>query len=118
MAAELSPDALNQIFLEARTHNKWLDKPVPDALLHRLIDTAKLGPTASNGQPARYLFVKSSEAKARLEPHLSQGNRAKTMSAPVCAIIGYDLRFFEHLPRFFPHRPDAGKNFFGSPEAA
>jgi 3-hydroxypropanoate dehydrogenase len=98
------PDrCVDQLFHEARTHNKWQDRDVPDRLLHEVVELAKLGPTSANSSPARLLFVKSQEAKARLKPHLSAGNVAKTMRAPVCAIIGYDLEFHEHLPRLFPH---------------
>jgi len=98
------PDrCLDQLFHDARTHNKWQDRDVPDTLLHEIVDLAKLGPTSANSSPARLLFVKSQEAKARLKPHLSAGNVAKTMRAPACAIIGYDLEFHEHLPRLFPH---------------
>lgn len=118
MAAELSGGALNQIFLEARSHNRWLDKPVPDDLLHRLVAIARMGPTASNSQPARYIFVKTPQAKQRLEPFLDEGNKVKTMTAPVCAIIGYDLTFYENLPRFFPHRPKARNAFIGKEERA
>jgi 3-hydroxypropanoate dehydrogenase len=110
------PDAcLDQLFREARTHNDWLDQDVPDALLHALVDLAKFGPTSANSSPARFLFVKSSEAKERLAPHLSEGNRDKTMKAPVCAIIGYDLDFHEHLPKLFPHT-DA-RSWFAGKEA-
>ncbi len=115
MAAPLASDWLNQVFLEARTHNKWQDKPVSDALLHQLVDTAKMGPTSANQSPARFVFLKTPEAKKRLEPFLSEGNRAKTMSAPVCAIIGYDMKFYEHLPKLFPH-VDAKSWFVGKPE--
>jgi 3-hydroxypropanoate dehydrogenase len=94
---------LDQIFGEARTHNVWRDKDVPDALLHELVDLAKLGPTSANSSPARFVFVKSRAAKEKLKPFLSEGNRDKTMQAPVCAIIGYDLDFYEHLPKLFPH---------------
>jgi len=76
---------------------------VPDALLHELVDLMKLGPTSANFSPARLIFVKSRAAKERLEPLLSEGNRDKTMKAPVCAIIGYDLDFYLHLPKLFPH---------------
>jgi 3-hydroxypropanoate dehydrogenase len=114
MPGLVNPDCLNQIFLEARTHNKWLDRPVPDDLLQELVDLAKMGPTSANQSPARFVFVKTLEAKKRLEPHLSEGNRAKTMSAPVCAIIGYDMKFYEHLPKLFPHE-DAKSWFAGKP---
>lgn len=103
MSGRIAREALDQLFLQARTHNKWLDKPVPDALLRDLTDIMKMGPTSANCSPARILFLKSKEAKGRLEPHLSEENRAKTMAAPVCAIIGYDLQFYEHLPMLFPH---------------
>jgi 3-hydroxypropanoate dehydrogenase len=114
--SERLPDAcLDQIFGEARTHNAWLDNDVPDALLHELIDLVKLGPTSANCSPARFVFVKSREAKDRLKPLLSEGNREKTMKAPVCAIIGYDLDFYEYLPKLFPHT-DARSWFAGKPE--
>jgi 3-hydroxypropanoate dehydrogenase len=98
------PDAcLDQIVREARTNNAWDDKAVPDELLHAIVDLVKLGPTSANCSPARFLFVKSREAKERLKPHLSEGNRDKPMKAPVCTIIGYDLDFYRHLPKLFPH---------------
>ena len=103
MSAKLPVACLDQLFREARTHNAWLDKDVPDALLHELVDLMKLGPTSANCSPARLIFVKSRAAKERLEPLLSEGNRDKTMKAPVCAIIGYDLDFYLHLPNLFPH---------------
>ena len=103
MSAKLPVACLDQLFREARTHNAWLDKDVPDALLHELVDLMKLGPTSANCSPARLIFVKSRAAKERLEPLLSEGNRDKTMKAPVCAIIGYDLDFYLHLPKLFPH---------------
>jgi 3-hydroxypropanoate dehydrogenase len=103
----LDQDALNQLFLEARTHNAWQDKPVPDELLYRLYDLLRMGPTAANSCPARIVFVKSREAKEKLSPALSEGNRAKTMAAPVTAIIGYDLHFYEKLDKLFPNAPGA-----------
>jgi 3-hydroxypropanoate dehydrogenase len=106
---------LGQLFLDARTHNAWQEKDVPDALLRRLVDVLKMGPTSANCSPARFVFVKSKEAKERLKPHLSEGNRDKTMKAPVCTIIGYDLDFYEHLPKLFPHT-DARSWFAGKPE--
>lgn len=106
---------LDQLFLSARTHGKWEHREVPDALLHELVELLKLGPTSANSSPARFLFVKSLAAKERLKPFLSEGNKAKTMAAPVCVIIGYDLDFYEHLPRLFPHT-DA-KSWFEGKEA-
>lgn len=107
--------ALGQLFLDARTHNKWRKKDVPDSLLRELVDILKLGPTSANSSPARFLFIKSKEAKERLKPFLSEGNREKTMAAPVCAIIGYDLEFHQHLPKLFPHT-NARSWFEGKPE--
>ncbi len=115
MTGKVASSCLDQLFREARTHNAWLDKAVPDALLHAIVDLLKLGPTSANCSPARFLFVKSREAKERLKPHLSEGNRDKTMKAPVCAIIGYDLDFYLHLPKLFPHT-DAKSWFEGKEE--
>jgi 3-hydroxypropanoate dehydrogenase len=113
MTAVLPAAALDQLFLEARTHNKWQSRDIPDQVLRQLVDLAKMGPTSANCQPARFVFVKSAAAKARLAPHLSEGNRAKTMDAPACVIIGYDLAFYEHLPRLFPHNLTARSWFEG-----
>ena len=99
----LSAAALDQLFREARTHNGWLDRPVPHDLLEEAVELAKLGPTAVNASPFRVVFVESAEAKARLKPALSPGNVDKTMSAPVTAIVAHDLAFYDHLPRLFPH---------------
>jgi 3-hydroxypropanoate dehydrogenase len=106
--------ALRQIFLDARTHNKWQPKDVPDNLLREVVDVMKMGPTSANCSPARILFLKS-KSKESLKPHLHEGNREKTMEAPVCAIVGYDLKFYEHLPKLFPH-VDARSWFEGKPE--
>ncbi len=116
MAGFIAKDCLDQIFLQARTHNKWQDKPVSDEALRQLVDIMKMGPTSANQSPARVVFLRSQEAKRRLEPHLSEGNRVKTMSAPVTAIIGYDVKFYEHLPKLFPHT-DAKSWFEGKPAA-
>jgi len=115
LTGKVASSCLDQLFREARTHNAWLDKAVPDALLHAIVDLLKLGPTSANCSPARFLFVKSREAKERLKPHLSEGNRDKTMKAPVCTIIGYDLDFYLHLPKLFPHT-DAKSWFEGKKE--
>lgn len=108
----LSDDALNQLFTGARTRNGWTDRPVSEDLLRRLYDLAKFGPTAVNATPARFLFVTSPEAKARLAPHMADANREKTLQAPVNVIIGQDIDFHEHLPVLFPHAP-AAKDWFG-----
>jgi 3-hydroxypropanoate dehydrogenase len=115
MSQAIDDAALRQIFLDARTHNKWQQREVPDDLLHRLVDVLKMGPTSANCSPVRFIFVKSKEAKERLKPHLSEGNREKTMQAPVCTIVGYDLEFYQHLPKLFPHT-NARSWFAGQPE--
>ena len=100
---QIDGHALAQIFLEARTHSKWLARDIDDALLIRLIDILKMGPTSANCSPVRVTFVKSPSAKAKLNPLLDEGNRAKSFAAPVTAIIGHDLAFYDHLPKLYPH---------------
>ncbi|HXT05974.1 MAG TPA: malonic semialdehyde reductase [Roseiarcus sp.] len=107
--------ALAQLFTEARTHNEFSDRPVSDALLQKAVDLAKMGPTSANQSPMRIVFVKSAEAKAKLLPAMSEGNRAKTGAAPVTAIVAFDEKFYEHLPFLFPHA-DA-KSWFSGNEA-
>jgi 3-hydroxypropanoate dehydrogenase len=116
MSAPLDDRALDLIFREARTRNGWSDAPVTEADIRAIYDLYKMAPTAANMQPARVVWIKSAEAKARLEPHLQPGNKAKTMKAPVTAIIGYDMAFNEHLPRIFPNAPGA-KDWFPDPVA-
>ena len=116
MAERLPAAVLDQLFLAARTQNKWLPREVPDSALREIIEIMKMGPTSANIQPARFVFVKSKEAKERLKPFLSEGNRDKTMAAPVCAIIGHDLAFPDHIPRVFPHRPQMKDVYVGKPE--
>lgn len=112
MSDVLPEHAPEQLFLSARTHNAWQPREVADDLLHRLIDLTKMAPTSANCSPARFVFVKSADAKARLKPHLAAGNTAKTMAAPVTAIIATDYRFYDHLPKLFPHA-DARSWFAG-----
>lgn len=114
MHEKLAEAALEQLFSGARTFNAWLPRAVDDAQLRELYELAKFGPTSANSSPMRLVFVKSAEAKARLEPYLSEGNRAKTMSAPVTAIVAADHTFHEHLPRLFP-QADARSWFAGNP---
>ncbi len=109
----LDQQALNALFNDARTHNAWTAEAVPDALLRQAWDLARMGPTSANCQPMRVVFVKSPAAKARLKPALLAGNLTKTMAAPVTAVIGQDLEFFERLPRLFPHA-DARSWFVGN----
>jgi len=99
----LSDDALDQIFREARTYNGWLDKPVIDKQLHAIWDLMKMAPTSANMLPARIVWVKSDEAKAKLVEAASDGNKDKIKAAPVTAIIGMDIDFHEQLPWLFPH---------------
>lgn len=113
MTELLSEATLDQLFRNARTFNAWLPKDVSDAQLKQIYDLAKFGPTSANASPMRVVFVKSKEAKAKLEPFLSDGNRAKTMEAPVTAIIATDHEFYEHLPKLFPH-DDARSWFVGN----
>ena len=105
--APLSDAALSQLFTEVRTRNAWSDRPVAPDLLRQLYDLTKFGPTAVNASPARFVFVTSPEAKARLIPLMSEGNRAKTQQAPVNLIIAQDIDFHEHLDALFPHAPGA-----------
>ncbi|MBM7118951.1 malonic semialdehyde reductase [Archangium primigenium] len=111
----LDTATLNTLFADARTHNVWLDRPVEDALLQRLYELARMGPTSMNTQPLRLVFVKSPEAKQRLKPALSAGNVDKTMSAPVTAIVAYDSRFHEQMHKLFPAR-DVKPMFQAMPE--
>jgi 3-hydroxypropanoate dehydrogenase len=99
----LSDEGLDLIFREARTHSVWLDEPVDDDLLRRVYDLAKMGPTSANMCPLRVVFVKSREAKEKLRPCLDAGNVDKTMTAPVTALLGMDIRFYEELPKLFPY---------------
>ncbi|KAK0360738.1 hypothetical protein LTR94_026121 [Friedmanniomyces endolithicus] len=109
--APLSDAALARLFTEARTHNGWSDRPVEPELLKKLYELTKFGPTAVNATPARFVFVTSPQAKARLIPLMSEGNRAKTQKAPVNLIVGQDIDFHEKLPFLFPHAPSA-KDWF------
>ena len=102
-STKIDTAALAQIFTEARTHNAYLDRPVPDALLREAVDIAKIGPTSANQSPLRILFLRSKEAKERLRPALMEGNLAKTIAAPVVALTAYDTKFFEHAPYLMPH---------------
>ncbi len=102
MAEPLDSAALDQLFDKARTNNKWQPREISDALLKAIVEHMKWGPTRVNCSPARIVFVKSPEAKARLKPHLSAGNVEKTMAAPATAIMAYDLNFYEYLPRLYP----------------
>jgi len=112
----LSDDALDQLFREARTHSAWLDIPVSDGTLRQLYDVMKWGPTSANLSPARIVFVRSAAAKQRLLPALAPGNVEKTMTAPVTAIVAYDLKFYEKQPKLFPQNPKMRERFGSSPD--
>ncbi|MEO8366470.1 MAG: malonic semialdehyde reductase [Pseudoxanthomonas sp.] len=116
MSEVLNDTALDQLFRTARTQNSFLDKPVEDSQLHALYELLKWGPTAANTTPARFVFVKSAEAKAKLGPTLDPGNYKKTMAAPVTVIVGFDEDFHEKTPFLFPHVPDAKSWFDGQRE--
>ena len=103
MADTLSADALDLIFREAHSYNDWLDQPVSDDEIHAIYELLKMAPTSANMQPARIVWAKSPEAKAKLADCASDGNKDKITSAPVVAIIGYDIDFHEELPWLFPH---------------
>lgn len=105
MNETLPSQGLDLLFRNARSQNGWLDKAVDDDTLRAIYDLVRWGPTSTNGCPARIVFLRSAEAKARLLPALAAGNVEKTLSAPVTAIIGYDADFHEQLPRLFPHNP-------------
>ncbi|MEM6763064.1 MAG: malonic semialdehyde reductase [Pseudomonadota bacterium] len=115
---EAHPDTIKLLITEARTHYGWQDKPVADETLRALYDIAKMAPTSMNQQPMRLVFVRSPEAKARLEPHLAEGNKAKVKAAPVTVIIGNDVEFYERLPELFPPAPNAKDMFSGSAAGA
>jgi len=107
---------LDLIFRTARTQNSWKPEAVATELLRRVYGMAKLGPTAANSTPARFVFVISEDAKARLAPALSASNLEKTMAAPVTVLVGYDMQFYDYLPELFPHA-NARSWFAGKPEA-
>ncbi len=109
----LDEGALDLLFRTARTQNAWTDREVSDETLRALYDLLRMGPTSANCSPARFLFLRTREAKERLRPALSAGNIEKTMAAPVTVIVGYDPRFFDLLPRLFPHA-DARAWFAGN----
>ena len=113
----LGADTLDLLFLGARTHYNWDDTPVTEADLRALYDLVKMGPTSANCSPARFVFVTSADAKARLAATALPNNQAKILAAPVTAIIGFDTKFYDRLPELFPHA-DARAWFSGNAELA
>lgn len=110
----LDNNALHTLFIDARTHNGWRDIPVTDEHLHQIYELMKWGPTSANCSPARIVFVKSAEAREKLVACMNSGNVEKTRTAPVTAIIGMDMEFYEQLPKLFPHNPAARSWFAGN----
>lgn len=117
MGNSLNAEALDQLFRRARSHNAWLNRPVSDETLRELWELTKWGPTSANCSPTRILFLRTLQAKQRLLPALAPGNVEKVKTAPVTAIIGYDGRFYDRLPKLFPHA-DARSWFANTPELA
>jgi 3-hydroxypropanoate dehydrogenase len=113
MTDTLSDPTLDQLFRAARTHNKWQDRPVSDEQLHALYAILKFGPTSANCSPARFVFVRTPEGRAKLKEALSPGNMEKTMTAPVTVIVAHDPKFYDQLPKLFPHA-DAKSWFSGN----
>ncbi|CAE7197285.1 unnamed protein product [Symbiodinium microadriaticum] len=109
----INDTALDQIFRDARTQNGWKDEPVSDDTLKAIYDLYKFGPTSANCSPMRVLFLRTQEAKEKLKPLMMEGNQAKTMAAPVVAILGFDTLFYEKLPELFPHDQTAKSWFEG-----
>ena len=112
----LNAAALDQLFREARSFNVWLDKPVSDDTLRQIYEIAKFGPTSANASPARFVFLRTKQAKERLRPALAPGNVQKVMTAPVCVIVAYDLRFYEKMAKLFPHNPAMGDLYAKNPQ--
>ena len=115
LAAAADTRLLARLFDEARTAYAWTNEALPEDLPQRLYDRVKWGPTSANASPARFVFLRSDAAKARLEPHLSSANRDKTLAAPICVIVAYDLDFPETMGRLNPAQPSA-RHWFDAPE--
>jgi 3-hydroxypropanoate dehydrogenase len=109
----LGDEALDRLFRQARTHSAWQPRDVPEEILREAYDLARFGPTSANSSPLRIVFLRSAEAKARLLPAIAAGNVEKTRTAPVVAVMAYDLEFHEHLPKLMPH-VDARSWFAGN----
>ena len=118
MADPLSSAALDQLFRTARTRNAWTDRPVSDAQIRELYELLKWAPTAANGNPARFVWVRSEVGKAKLAALASEGNRTKILTAPLSVIVGNNLDFADHMPQLFPARGEAIKAMFKANEAA
>src|ERR1043166_8931551 len=116
MGQTVDDKALDTLFREARTYAKWQPRPVTDETVRDLYDLLKWAPTSANAEPARFVFLRSTEAKERLRPALAPLNVEKTMNAPVTVIVAYDVKFYEKLPKLFPQSPGMAKLFATNPE--
>src|SRR5580658_8391365 len=116
MSQRIDEVALDTLFREARTHTTWQPRPVTDQTVRDLYDLLKWAPTSANASPARFAFLRSKEAKERLRPALAPLNVEKTMTAPITVIVAYDMKFYEHLPKLFPHNPGMKQLFESNPE--
>jgi 3-hydroxypropanoate dehydrogenase len=116
MSAAIDDKALDVLFREARTFSSWLERPVTDETLHEVYELMKLAPTSANSSPARFVFLRTLRAKERLLPALAAGNVKKTVAAPVTVIIAYDLKFYEKLPKLFPHNLGMAALFANTPD--
>ena len=116
MGEHAGDKALDILFRDARTYGRWLPKPVSDETLHELYEILKWAPTSANAAPARFAFIRTKEGKERLRPALAPLNVEKTMTAPVTVIVAYDVKFYQQLPKLFPHSPGMAKNFADNPE--
>jgi 3-hydroxypropanoate dehydrogenase len=114
----IEDSALDTLFRTARTHARWTSRRIPDRVLQEIYDTLKWGPTSANTSPARFVFVRTAEGRAKLKSALSPGNVEKTMTAPVTVIVATDSAFYERLPTLFPHAPDARDWFADNPALA
>ena len=117
MSRPIEDHCLDQLFRDARSHGAWTDQPVSDTDIRAIYELTKCGPTSANCSPARFVWVVSDEAKARLKPLVSAANADKVVKAPVTVIIGHDLDFAKELPRLFPAAPTA-KDWFAAPAVA
>ena len=116
MGEVVNDQALDTLFREARSYSRWLPRPVTEDTLRNLYELLKWGPTSANASPARFAFLRSKDAKERLRPALAPLNVEKTMTAPVTVIVAYDMKFYEHLPKLFPHNPGMATLFETSPD--
>jgi len=116
MGEVVNDQALDTLFREARSYSRWLPRPVTEDTLRNLYELLKWGPTSANASPARFAFLRSKDAKERLRPALAPLNVEKTLTAPVTVIVAYDMKFYEHLPKLFPHNPGMATLFETSPD--